>query len=240
MEDIKIQTELQKAILNKLMFSLGLKYSELHEVTDNHDLFNYHLRYLHEKGYIEKKDNLYILTAEGRKYVGFMEEDGKIQEKFKVGMFIDIVRKVNNKTELLLFKKLKHPHYGYIGTVSGKLKWGENIETNLKRELKEELNIEPLKWDIIGVVKEIMLNEKYEKVCDAVFFIVTVTEFVGEPELKGIEGEYFWYDIDEILKLDKIFKKGFEKGLPPLKEYLKNHDEYKPYIIENVSDPLVY
>jgi len=35
-----VETELQRIILNKLMFTRGLKYSKLHEVTENHDLFN--------------------------------------------------------------------------------------------------------------------------------------------------------------------------------------------------------
>ena len=219
-----IETELQRAILNKLMFSNGLRYSQLHEVTDNHDLFNYHLRFLLSKKQIIKENNLYVLTEEGRKIVGYMEEDGQMQGKFKIGIFIDIIRKKGKIYQQLLHKRLKHPHYGYIGAVTCKVKWGESIEDNLKRELMEEVGIVPEKWSIVGVVREFFLNENKEKVCDGIFFVIVVEEFDGEPELKSIEGEYFWYDIDKILGLDKIFREGFENGLPHIKKFLKDKE----------------
>lgn len=231
---------MQKTILNKLMFAKKLKYSEVHDIFDNHDLFNYHLRQLVEKGYIEKKKSYYYLTAKGKQTVSHMEEDGEYQKQFKVGMFIDVVRKKGTKQQLLLHKRLKHPHYGYIGVVTGKLRWGESIEDNAKRELMEEVGIEAKSPEIIGVVREVFRDKSNKKVGDGVFFVIVVEDWKGDIAEKGPEGEYFWYDIDAILSLDDIFREGFESGLPLLMNYLKDRKNYSPYIMENTSGNYEY
>jgi ADP-ribose pyrophosphatase YjhB (NUDIX family)/predicted transcriptional regulator len=236
-----LNSSVQKQILNKLMFSENLKYSDLEKVIDNHDLFNYHLKELIAKGYIEKTDSVYSLTAGGRQYVSHMEEDGELQKQFKVGMFINVVRR-NDKGnhELLLYKRLKHPHYGYTGSVSGKLKWGESLEDNLKRELDEELKIIPFEFELIGVERALFENENNEIAGDGVFFMIVVTKWQGEPAKTSNEGEYFWCEIDEILNLEKIFRSGFERGLPYLKSYLEDRDSFTQFIYENNSGKLKY
>lgn len=229
-------TEIQKSILNKLMFLDGARYRDLHNAFENHDLFNYHLRELQNKGYIEKNEQRYVLTQKGKQTVSFMEEDGMYQKQFKVGMFIDIIRTEGKIHEMLLHKRLKHPHYGYIGAVTGKLHWGESLEDNLQRELKEEVGIEAKSYTTIGVVRDIFKDDKGEKVGDGIFFVIAVTDWTGKVLHKSEEGEYFWHDIDKILDLDKIFRSGFEKGLPHLKRFLKNPNKYTPYIYENGTE----
>jgi ADP-ribose pyrophosphatase YjhB (NUDIX family) len=232
--------DLRNSILKELMFKKNSSFSELEKITDNHDLFTYHLRELQTKGFVVKKDKCYELTQIGRQSVAFMEEDGKYQKQIKVSMFIDLIRVVNGKYQMLLYKRLKHPHYGFIGAVTGKLKWGDTLEENLKRELDEELGIVPLEYTNIGVAREIFRDELGEKVGDGVFFIFVVTKWRGVPAESSIEGEYFWCDIDEILNLDKIFRSGFENGLPKIKEFLKSRESFSPYIIENGTDKLEF
>jgi len=239
------QTDLQQKILNKLMFTTGCRYGELQRVTDNHDLFNYHLKELLQKELILKQkladSNInYALTEKGRQLVALMEEDGQIQKQIKVGMFIDLIRKEKGNYQMLLHKRLKHPHYGYSGAVTGKLKWGQSLEENLKRELMEEIRVVPLHYQIIGTVRELFRNEQQEIVGDGVYFVMVVDDWVGKVNYKSIEGEYYWHDIDRILELNKIFRTGFEKGLPYLNWYLVEGKDSKPYIIENGSEGLKY
>lgn len=234
------EAEVKKAILQKLMFVTSIHYGELQKITENHDLFNYHLRELVTKGFVKKEDSSYSLTELGRQQVALMEEDGQYQRQIKVGMFIDIVREHEGKWQMLLHRRLKHPHYGYIGSVTGKLHWGESLKDNLVRELQEEVHIIPTAYSTIGVVREIFRNEQGEKVGDGVYFVITVTKWEGTPEEKGIEGEYFWHDIDDILNLDKIFRTGFERGLPYLRKYIKSPSDFIPYVIENDDDKLNY
>jgi ADP-ribose pyrophosphatase YjhB (NUDIX family)/predicted transcriptional regulator len=232
--------EMQLKLLNKLMFSSGSKYSELEQITDNHDLFNYHLKELQTKELLTKDSNLYQLTEKGRQLVALMEEDGELQQQIKAGIFIDLIRYKDGKPQLLLYKRLKHPHYGYSGAVTGKLKWGTSLEENLKREMDEELGVVPLEYKIIGAVRELFRNEQLTVVGDGVYFVIVVTKWQGEPRESGLEGEYYWYDIDRILELDKIFRSGFILGLPHLYNFLKDPDHNTPYVIENGSDGLKY
>lgn len=224
---------MQKTILNHLMFSDGFLYSDLHKLFDNHDLFNYHLKELQKKGYVKKEGQTYVLTTQGKQTVGFMEEDGQYQKQFKVGMFIDIIRKKDDHHEMLLYKRLKHPHYGYSGAVTGKLHWGESLEENMQRELDEELGITANTHTVIGAVRELFSNKDGETVGDGIFYVIVVDTWTGKPSSSSNEGEYYWCDIDKILDLDKIFRSGFEKGLPHLRRYLENPTVYTPFIYEN-------
>jgi len=234
------EAELKHTILNKLMFVPSATYGELHAVTGNHDLFNYHLRELVNRGLVAKEKSTYSLTGQGRQQVALMEEDGKYQKQFKVGMFIDLFRKYKGKWQMYLYKRLKHPHYGYIGDITGKLKWGESLEDNLKRELQEELDIVPTKYDIAGMNRNLFRNETGEVVGDGVFISFYVTEWTGEPQSKNIEGEYFWHDIDDILNLEPIFREGLEFGIPKKLAYLEKTEKLIPFIVEQGADQLKY
>lgn len=237
---MKEDTTLKIRILNKLMFVEKISYSELEKVTSNHDLFNYHLKELLKSEFITKEDKNYSLTAKGRQFVSLMEEDGALQKQFKVGMFINVVRKEKGTYQLLLHKRLKHPHYGYIGAVTGKLKWGQNLEQNMRRELMEEIGMEVKKYSILGVVREIFLDPQSKVSGDGVFFVIVVEEWEGEIRSKSEEGEYFWHDIDKILELDKIFRKGFEQGIPKIMAFLGDRTKFSQYVIENGTDALEY
>lgn len=233
-------SEMQIEILRQVMFGNKMSYSDIHEITENHDLFNYHLRELVKSEYLSKDSGIYSLAKKGKQFVSHMEEDGTSQKQFKVSMFIDLIRREKGKYQMLLHRRLKHPHYGYIGAVTGKLKWGQCIKDNVSRELEEELDISVNEMKVIGVVREIFKNKEMELVGDGVFFVIVVEKWEGDIPEKGEEGEYFWCDIDKILELDRIFKKGFEVGLPHLERYLKNRKEYAPYVIENGTEGLEY
>lgn len=225
--------DLKNKILNTLMFKEETLYSELEKITDNHDLFNYHLKDLINKGLVEKENNKYRLSISGRQTVALMEEDGKYQKQYKVGMFINLIRKVNGKKQILLYRRLKHPHFGYVGSVSCKLTWGSSLTENLKRELFEELGIELVKYEIIGVNHELFQNEKGELVGDGIFFVSVVTEWKGEPAEKSIEGDYFWCDIDNVFEVENLFKESMQQRIPEILKYLENPDTYQRFVFEN-------
>ena len=129
----------QLLILKNLMFKKSSSYSEIQPEGTDHDLFNYHLKELMSKGFIEKIGSDYELSQKGRNLVSLMEEDSSLQKQFKVGVYISMTRKnTEGNYELLLYRRLKHPHYGIVGTVSGKVKVGETLIETVKRELLEQ------------------------------------------------------------------------------------------------------
>jgi len=123
---------IQDLILAKLLTSeKGLPYSKARPGDTDNDLFNYHLQFLVGKHYIKKIDDKYSLTKKGKKHVLQMDMLGKTYEYFKASVLTYVVKQPERK--ILLHKRLRHPYYGDIMTVSGKVLPGEKIETAAKK-----------------------------------------------------------------------------------------------------------
>jgi ADP-ribose pyrophosphatase YjhB (NUDIX family) len=238
----KSKQTIRKLILSRLMLASEAKYSELQKDITNHDLFNYHLRELQKNGYVTKNNNgCYVLTPMGRQQVALMEEDGSSQKPFKVGLFISLIRRKGNSYQMYLFTRLKHPHYGYSGDITGKLKWGDSLQVNLQRELEEELGIQATKFDMLGVFKKTFRDEGGRIMGEGVYFQFVVTEFVGTPANKSPEGEYFWCDLDKILSHKEIFRETLELSLPKIRQYLtRNQAPIEQFVIEQGPEKLKY
>lgn len=220
---INVKNRHQMNILRELMFHKNMSYTTLSEACKDHDLFNYHLKELISKEYILKDQKGYSLTDKGKEITDFMEEDTKIQDRFKTSIFIWPIR---NK-KVLLHKRLKHPYYGYVGSISGKMKIGEKIDETITRELKDEINIEPISIELLGVKRAIFVNKKKKVTTDGIYLVYLISDFKGKIKLNGIEGDYFWEDIDKVLDYDKMFKKGISYDIDWIKEYVSNSNRYR-------------
>jgi len=78
---------------------------------------------------------------------------------------------------------------------------------------------------MIGAVRTRAYGEKDQIANDGIYFVFVIDKWSGEIPGKNTEGEFYWHDIDKILELDKIFREGFETGLPYLKRYLDMKDK---------------
>lgn len=108
----------------------------------------------------------------------------------------------NNK--VLLHRNVNSDHYALVG---GRIEIGEDSETTVKREIKEELGKD---IEIIGYVSTIenffeMKSSKYHEI-----MFVHQVEFVDEDDkkieyaLKNIEGkDYLQYEWIELYKIDQ-------------------------------------
>lgn len=210
-----ITNSTQREILsNCSFFPKGARYSEMKpkptaeansQALEN-DLYNYHLQQLVKNGYLDKSGELYVLTQQGKSIVTNIDETTKtIATNYKVSVYVCPV--VDGR--VLLYKRLKHPQYGYTGLISGKMKYGENILSTARRELKEETGLDA-DLKIIGNLRQIRKDANGNVIEDGIFYICYTDAVVGSLVEKSLEGEYFWVELDKVSSLEKIFKPSLE------------------------------
>lgn len=220
----KVENTFQREILSLIRFHKnGAKYSQLRVKGVENDLFNYHLQQLVKNKYLQKKVGLYQLTELGKSLVTNIDEDDKkLPPNYKVSVCMCVF--IDNK--VLLYKRLKHPQYGYIGMPSGKIKYGEKILDAAKRELNEETGLKA-DFKIIGNLRQIRKNNKDKVIEDGVFFVCYTDKIKGQLKPKTIEGEFFWKTIPQTLKLDKLFKPSVEIMLKEATKRLRKPNLWK-------------
>lgn len=197
----------QKTILSNLrFFKDGAKYSELQIVDMENDLFNYHLQHLVKEGFLKKSDQKYYLTDTGKSLVtNINEEDKYIATNYKVSVYICLV----DGNKILLYRRLKHPQYGYVGLPSGKMKYGENILVAANRELLEETGL-TANLKTIGNLHQIRKDKTGKIIEDGIFYICFADKYKNELTPATKEGEFFWTNLAKVSEIDKLFKPSVE------------------------------
>jgi ADP-ribose pyrophosphatase YjhB (NUDIX family) len=203
----------QSQILKRLLFNQSLRFSDLRikDLTSKH--FNYHLQELVKLDLIRKNEKGYELTILGKEYVAKVDTDNmhiESQPKVNVGVLVERINKSGEK-EYLCTKRLKHPYFGKVGAVSGKVRFGEQLEETARRELFEETGLTG-DFQMAKVIRKIAFKYDPEKkeptneaVQDQVMFLFFVTNPNGEFKAKIKEQENFWLTYDEILKREDLF-----------------------------------
>ncbi|MFA6518074.1 MAG: NUDIX domain-containing protein [Candidatus Shapirobacteria bacterium] len=202
-----IEHELQRTILNKIKFMVGgARYGELKLLDIENDLFNYHLQQLVKNEYLEKKDGKYWLTLKGKSLVTNIDDVTKtVFGGYKVSVYMCPV--IDGK--VLLYRRLKHPQYGYVGLTSGKIAFGERILETASRELLEETGL-VADFEIIGNLRQIRKDGEGKVIEDGLFYVCFTDKVEGKLTEKGLEGEYFWTELDKVSAIEKIFKPSVE------------------------------
>ncbi len=187
------------------MYGDNKRFSELQIKSIESKHFTYHLNKLVELGFIEKKDGKYTLTTNGKMYLGRIDEANmKIEKLPKVGVVVFPMRKNDSDdTEILLSKRLKHPNYGKIVGLGGKVRFGKRFEDTAERELFEETGLHGnLKFK--GILRKIgYVNQKdaSKVVLDIVFAIFTAESLVSNLITQISDQENFWIKKQSISKL---------------------------------------
>jgi len=195
----------QYSILKTLLFNPGSRFSELNKVDVTSDHFNFHVKKLIENGLIIKKEGKYFLTTEGKEFAGRMDTDKlKLEKQAKTVVALHAVRRINGITQYLIHHRLKEPFYGWYGSHSGKIHWGETPEEAATREFFEESG---LSGDL--TLKGIVHHRDYDKegklLDDKFLWVFRVDNTTGDLKTKVEEGENFWMSESEIQKIDHLF-----------------------------------
>jgi len=196
---------IQIQILSKLMVSEYLSYSEARPDDIENDLYKYHLKFLIDKGYIQKTDQGYTLTELGKSFCHNITPSGIRQEKFHVCVMNIVQREIDGKTMFLLQKRTKHPFMGDVSFVTGKIIPGEKIIDAANRKLLEETGLSA-KFKEIGLVREIDKSDTGIIDRDQWYVVCIANSVKGDLLEKTQWGENFWAEMDKIKSLRKVAK----------------------------------
>ena len=102
---------------------------------------------------------------------------------------------------VLLGKKLRGFGKGNYNGIGGKVDFGETIEQGMIREVKEEISVEPVGYELVGKI----LYDEFMDGEPVVFetFVYVATEYVGDIKTTD-EMEPSWFDVNQ-LPFDKMF-----------------------------------
>lgn len=200
--------ETQILILRHLLFVPNARFAELQKSTGlSSDHFNFHIKKLIDSKLIEKQDDHYQLTPNGKEYANRMDTDeNEIEKQPKISVVLVIERHHEGRREFLAQQRLKQPYYGFWGRLGGKLRWGESFEEAAARELKEETNL-----DADFTYKMIFRKRDYDKDSDSLLedkvFVIMYTNGASGELMEDFEGGHnAWLTQEEFIAKDKTFE----------------------------------
>lgn len=200
----------QVLILRELLFRKEAGFTELQKPTKlTSDNFSFHIKRLVELGYVTKvSSGTYKLSPKGKEYANKLDTDNNtIERQPKIAVLLVAERpgKKADEPEFLVQQRLKHPYYGFWGSPTGKIRWGETVIEAAARELMEETGL-TANLRYCGIYHEHAFNaESKELLEDKIFLVVHCTDTKGEliKEFEG--GANAWMTLAEGLKLEHTF-----------------------------------
>jgi 8-oxo-dGTP diphosphatase len=106
----------------------------------------------------------------------------------------------NGKQVLLVHRNKRpgDPHFGKYNGLGGKLDAGEDVVACLKREIREEADLECLQLALAGTISWPGFGKQGE---DWFGFLFRVDAWSGSPRTDNAEGSLSWVDVDRVLTL---------------------------------------
>ena len=202
--DIQIH-EFQISILRELLFKPSARFRDLKKVDIENDHFTFHLKHLVKKGLVIKQKNLYSLTDEGKEFANRMDtEELVIERQAKLAVAIHAIRYRNREKQYLVHQRLKEPFYGWYGSHSGKIRWGETPLICAKREFLEESGLTG-NFKLKGIVHYHHFHKDGRLLEDKYFWVFRVLNVKGELKVRVPEGKNIWMSGKQFKKLKNVF-----------------------------------
>lgn len=197
---------IQSAILIALLFKQEARFSELNNLDIPSDQFNFHLKTLITNGYVAKSVTGYKLTDKGKEFANRFDTDKKVLERqAKISVLIHCTKKIGGITYYLMQERLKEPYFGFLGAISGKVRWGETASETAVRELNEETNLTG-KPELIGIEHKLDFDKENNLLEDKFFFIFSIKDPAGKMKEKTTGGLNKWMTEKEIFTSGKTFE----------------------------------
>jgi 8-oxo-dGTP pyrophosphatase MutT (NUDIX family) len=197
--------EYQISILRELLFKPEARFSDLKKVDIPNDHFAFHLRHLLDSGLVIKSNKKYFLSDEGKEFANRMDTDRlRLERQGKVAVALHAVRKSKGITEYLIHKRLKEPFYGWYGSHSGKVRWGENPLDCAKREFLEETGLTG-SFELKGIVHYHHFHKDGRLLEDKYFWVYKINGVKGKLKKKVLEGQNIWMTEKEYRNIKNVF-----------------------------------
>ena len=103
---------------------------------------------------------------------------------------------INENGQLLLQKRNKEPEKGYWSIPGGKLEWMETFEDAVKREVKEECDVEIRVGKLLGICDHIVKNDNQHWVSPS--FLCTITKGIPKIMEPTKHTDMKWFDLDRL------------------------------------------
>jgi ADP-ribose pyrophosphatase YjhB (NUDIX family) len=196
----------QKELIKKLtMNEKPLRFNQLLLEGLESEHMNYHLKVLNDLKLVEKENGKYKLTNKGKDYSNLLDDNIEKEEKQpKTSVILTIVRDNNGEQEQLLCKRLRHPYYGKVGRLTGKVRFGETIVDAARRELYEETGLTAEEISLSGIYRKIRKDDD-TTVQDVFFYIMKVEKLKGNLISKSNFQENFWTNKQDCDKRDDLY-----------------------------------
>ncbi len=197
--------EFQVSILRELLFKPKARFRDLNTINIANDHFTFHIKKLVSKGLVIKESGKYSLTTPGKEFANRLDTDSLLFEKqAKVAVALHAVRKRKGITEYLIHQRLKEPFYGWYGSHSGKIRWGEKPLDAAKREFFEETG---LTGDFVhkGITHVIHKHKDGRLLEDKYFWSFLVKNTKGKLLKEVEEGKNMWVTEKEYRKIKNMF-----------------------------------
>jgi 8-oxo-dGTP pyrophosphatase MutT (NUDIX family) len=116
-----------------------------------------------------------------------------------------------NNDEFLASKRLRHPYYGKVGLLTGKVRFEETIEQAVQRELYEETGMRGKTISLVNIYHKIRAKDGVF-VQNNIFYRYLVTNLFGEFITHTEHQENFWATIAELNQRDELFDRLLPNG----------------------------
>lgn len=202
--EIKIH-DFQLSILRELLFKPMARFRDLKKFDVTNDHFTFHINHLLKEGLVVKVNGKYSLSDTGKEFANRIDTDAlKLERQAKLAVALHAVRIKNGKREILIHQRLKEPFYGWYGSHSGKIRWGENPIDCAKREFEEETGLSG-DFNLKGIVHYHHYHRDGRFLEDKYFWVFEIKNTNGDLKVEVPEGKNIWMDEAKFKKLKNTF-----------------------------------
>jgi 8-oxo-dGTP diphosphatase len=181
----------------------GKRFSELNTKDLTSDHFTYHIKYLLDRDYIEKKKSKYYITFRGKKLMSDIDIKGKKYDLFRFSVTVNVVKEIEGRKHILVQKRNRYPYMDDVNTIAGKVKQGESVKDTAIRKFKEETGLTISDVNVLGTLRKVREDEEGNLIEDVIYTVCYAKNPIGKLQEKNDWGEHRWCDIDEFLDIQK-------------------------------------